>query len=72
MSIVIDNPGEQFHLLQCYYALKLEADTGMRHSRGSVLKMVQERYGVKSRTKRGACVEIAKILHERYDHVVRT
>lgn len=68
--IAIDNPGEHFHLLQCYYALKIEVDTGLRNSRGSVLKMVQQKYDVQSRTKKGAMKEIAQLLEKRYNHVI--
>ena len=38
---ILDQPWqlELFHLLQMKYALRIEVQTGMRHSRGSVLKL---------------------------------
>lgn len=37
--IILDQPWqlEMFHLLQIKYALRIEVNTGMRHSKGSVL-----------------------------------
>lgn len=45
-TVVIDTPEgiEAFRCLQAYYALKLEVNTGLRHSRGSVAKMIKQRY----------------------------
>lgn len=50
-----DNP---FHMAQCIGALSIEVNTGMRPSRGSILKMVQSMYGVKPKTKKGALTEM--------------
>lgn len=61
---IIDNPGDVYHMLQCYYALKIEATTGLRHSRGSVLNLVRTRYGITSRTKKGAMEQLAAKLAE--------
>lgn len=47
-----------FHLAQCIGSLRIEVNTGMRHSQGSVLKLTQQLYGVKSRTKKGALQEL--------------
>jgi hypothetical protein len=43
-SIILDTPDqiELFHLLQMKYALKIEIRTGMRHSQGSILKLVND------------------------------
>ena len=57
--------GKILNLLQCYYALSIEVKTGLRHSSGrSVLKYVQNRYGVQSRTKKGAMAELKQQLEE--------
>lgn len=51
-------PMERFHRAQCIASLSIEVNTGMVHSRGSVLKLVQTRYGVQARTKKGALAEM--------------
>lgn len=54
-----ENPlPNRFHLAQCISALNIEVKTGMKHSRGSVLRMVQDQYGVKAKTKKGALAEL--------------
>jgi hypothetical protein len=63
-GMIHEVPHEVFHRLQCYYALQIEVKTGMRHSRGSVLKLVQKVYGVKSRTKAGAMEELRSQLED--------
>lgn len=60
-----------FNLLQCRGALNIEISTGMKHSRGSILRYVQEAYGIKASNKRAAVVEIEAILKEIYGHDVR-
>lgn len=47
-----------FNMMQCIGSLSIEVNTGMKHSRGSILKLVQQRYGVKSKTKKGALAEM--------------
>lgn len=49
-GFILDNPSaiSAFHLLSIKFALKMEA-RGMRHSRGSVAKLVREM--IKSKTK---------------------
>lgn len=56
----------RLNILQCIAALSIEVNTGMRHSGGSVLRLTQERYGVKSRTKAKALQELRGIYHDRY------
>lgn len=59
--------GEQipvFHLAQTIGALKIEVRTGMKMSRGSILKMAQTVYGVRSRTKDGALAELMALYEE--------
>ena len=46
-----------FQLLQCIASLKLETRTGMRYSRGSVLKFCQS-HGFQSRTKKAMLAEL--------------
>ena len=47
-----------FNLLQVKHALAIEVETGMHHSRGSILKLAKQRFGVVSNTKKGALAEI--------------
>ena len=47
-----------FNLLQVKHALAIEVDTGMHHSRGSILKLAKQRFGVVSSTKKGALAEV--------------
>lgn len=47
-----------FQLAQHRYALQVEVDTGMKHSRGSVLASARAKYGIKARTKRQALIEL--------------
>lgn len=52
------------HLAQTIACLKIEVATGLKHSKGSVLRMAQEVYGVKSRTKAGALSELRATYEE--------
>jgi hypothetical protein len=61
-TIVVENPGRLFRLLQIKHMLSIEVNTGLTHSRGSVLKVAQREFGVKSRTKRGALKEVEALL----------
>jgi hypothetical protein len=64
--LVIDTPEgiAMFQYTRCMYALKLEAK-GMKMSRsGSILKYVQQNYGIKARTKAGAYEEMQARLDE--------
>jgi hypothetical protein len=66
MSTILTTPEQMavFHLMQCIGALRIEVRTGMRHSRGSVLKTAQNVYGVRSRTKAGALAELLALYEE--------
>ena len=66
MAAVIDTPEgiRRFHMMQVMYALRIEVRTGMKMSRGSVLKVAQQVYGCKSRTKAGALAEMEALLAE--------
>lgn len=55
-----------FHMCQCIGALSIEVNTGMRHSRGSILKLVQQRYGVKAKTKAKALDELKAQYKEHF------
>ena len=62
-AIVAEGPGvELWQMLAAQKALQVEVDTGLRHSRGSVLKFVQQKYGIKARTKRKAIEEMQAII----------
>jgi hypothetical protein len=43
-SLILDQPWqlEMFRLLQLKYAMRIEVQTGLRHSRGSILKAINE------------------------------
>ena len=60
---VIDTPqGMQwFQFLQHYHGIKLQAETGMTHSRGSLIKSAQRLYGIKGRTAKKALAEMQVI-----------
>jgi len=64
--VVIDTPEGMayFRLLQVRGALSIEVKTGKSHSRGSVLKLAQREYGIKSRTKKGALAELNALVVE--------
>jgi len=56
--------GSIFNLMQCIAGLRIEVNTGMRHSRGSILKHSQVTFGVTSRTKKGALAELEGLYLE--------
>lgn len=64
-GFIIDTPEgiEAFAALQAFYALKLEVETGLRHSRGSVMKLIKQRYGIEGNTK--------KVVLENYKHFLQ-
>jgi hypothetical protein len=56
--------GSLFNLMQCIGALRIEVNTGMRHSKGSVLAHSPRTFGVTARTKKGALEELEELyLH---------
>lgn len=59
--------GVLMHVLQCIACLRIETRTGLKHSQGSVLALVREQYGVRSRTKAGALEEMIALR----DHLRR-
>jgi len=66
---VISDPGAmaQFRMRQVIGALEIEVRTGLRHSRGSVLKLAQQEYGCVKRTKKGALAEMRALYETTYD-----
>jgi hypothetical protein len=66
MGIMLDTPDQiaAYRKLAIYHALRLEDATGLRHSRGSVLKLAQQTYGVTARTKKGAIAELKQQLQD--------
>jgi hypothetical protein len=63
---ILDTPTqlELFHLLQMKYALKIEIGTRLRHSRGSVLKLVNNVLNTNHRTKQAALDALEKHIDE--------
>jgi hypothetical protein len=65
MSRLLDSDpaigGTLFNLMQCIGALRIEVNTGMRHSRGSVLAHSQRTFGVTARTKKGALEQLEEL-----------
>lgn len=51
-------------------ALHIEMLTGMRHSRGSVLKVAQRDFGVTAKTKAGAIEQLNKWIED-HQHLAR-
>jgi len=45
-------------------ALKIEVNTGMKMTRGSLLKSARAQYGIKARTKVGAITELQAIYND--------
>ncbi len=54
-----------YNMLQVKYGLKIQAETGMTHSRGSMIAYARATYGVKSRTARKAYAEMCAAI-DRY------
>lgn len=74
---ILESP-EQLHLfrlLQIKYSLKVEIDTGLRHSRGSILKLANdvllaaERIQAPLCTKKAAFDAISQYIEERTSHL---
>jgi cytidylate kinase len=66
-AIVISGPAgmEHYAIAQCIARLKIEANTGMVF-RQSTLKIVQQRYGIKARTKAKALDEMLEFYKQKY------
>ena len=64
MSIVFDTPeGVDFYFLAARAsALKLQRDTGLTHSRGSVMKFCKEKYGITGNTIAGAAAQMEAMV----------
>lgn len=67
-SIVIDKQDaiEHFQLARCISALRIEVSTGLKHSKGSMLKHVQNTYGIQSRNKKSALLDLQMKYEEIY------
>ena len=68
MTVVIDTPDgfEHFRFCQVIASLSIEVSTGMSHSRGSILKLAQTRYGVTARTKAKALAQLKDMYETKY------
>jgi predicted DNA-binding protein (UPF0278 family) len=66
--IVIDTPAgmDHFRLCQHIAALRIEVNTGMRHSQGSVMKSAKQAYGIQKQTKAGVLGELEKLYRATY------
>lgn len=67
-AIIIDTPEGIAHwqMARMIAAIKLEVTTGMKATRGSVLRAVESQYGIKARTKKKALEEMKKLYRETY------
>lgn len=63
-TVPVPAGSSMFNLMQCISALRIETKTGMKHSRGSVLKHSQAVYGVTARTKKGALAQLEELYEE--------
>lgn len=65
---VLDKPNQivMFHWLQVKYALKIQVDTGMRHSKGSLIKQANKMLGdgANHRTAKQAYAAVCKKIEE--------
>lgn len=59
-SLFLKTPEElrYFRLCQHYYALRIEIETGLHHSRGSIMKSAKTLFGCKKNTKKGVFAEL--------------
>ena len=64
----IDTPqGMQwFQFLQHYHGIKLQAEQGLTHSRGSLIKSAHGLYGIKGRTAKKALAEM-QVIKDDYE-----
>lgn len=70
-ATILDTPKqiELFHLMQMKYALKIEINTGMRHSRGSIMNLVNKTLGTSYQTKQTAYDAIDAYIGEKTKHL---
>lgn len=70
-DVILETPTqlELFHLLQMKYALKIEISTGLRHSRGSVLNLVNNVLNTNHRTKKAALTALEAHIGEKTKHL---
>lgn len=52
----------RFQALSRLYALRVQRDTGLRHSRGSVAAVCRRDYGIKSRSIAGVIAELEQLF----------
>jgi hypothetical protein len=57
---------DHFRMCQVIGSLSIEVNTGMRHSQGSILKLAQQRYGIKAKNKKKALEEMRVLYAETY------
>ena len=66
MNETVSPSVEHFRMCQVIACLSIEVNTGLKHSRGSVLNLARERYGVFSNRKKGALAEMLALYEETY------
>lgn len=66
MATVIDTPEgiNMFHFMQVYFGLRIQRDTGLKHSRGSLINLARDTYGTKGRTAAKVCRELEDMYFE--------
>lgn len=69
-GFIVDTEAGIFHYQLCatIAALKIEVNTGMKMSRGSVLKFAQQMYGITAKTKAKALDQLLDYYLWRYGH----
>lgn len=53
---------DAYAVMQCYVALRLQAETGLKVARGSLVAHARRTYGIQSRTALGAAQEMRSKL----------
>lgn len=71
-GLVATGPGvDLWQMVAIQKALQVEVDTGLRHSRGSVLKLAQQKYGITARTKKKAIEQMQDVIDKFVEEVNR-
>jgi hypothetical protein len=63
---VIDTPEgiAAYRALAIYHALKLEVNTGLSHSRGSVMKLAKQEFGLSGNRKADVLAQLEHVLKQ--------
>lgn len=63
---IINPTSPQYRMASAIAMLQIEVRTGLKHSRGSILKVCQTQYGIKSRTKAKALAEMLDLYEDAF------